>query len=140
MHTEGQGCMKVLKSVNKDLSSLSSKATQWKAELVTLEKKVQKQNEKMLKLMEHIDSVLECVNELEDQVEECDKKIWALEEVEELKLKVCRCARAEEETDAPKEVRRGYRMCLIHSDLFPYRNPLGWSTNLRVLTPMTQRT
>ena len=55
MHTEGQECMKVLKRVDKDLSSLGGKATQWKAELVTLEKKVQKQNEKMLKLMEHID-------------------------------------------------------------------------------------
>ena len=44
MHTEGQECMKVLKRVDKDLSSLGGKATRWKAELVTLEKKVQKQN------------------------------------------------------------------------------------------------
>ena len=47
--------MKVLKRVDKDLSSLGGKATQLKVELVTLEKKVQKQNEKMLKLMEWID-------------------------------------------------------------------------------------
>ena len=51
--------MKVLKRVDEDLSSLSGKATRRKAELVTLEKKVQKQNEKMLKLMERIDSALE---------------------------------------------------------------------------------
>ena len=44
--------MKVLKRVDEDLSSLSGKATRRKAELVALEKKVQKQNEKMLKLME----------------------------------------------------------------------------------------
>ena len=68
MHTEGQECMKVLKRVDEDLSSLGSKATQQKAELVTLEK-VQKQNEKMLKLMECINSVLQHVDELEDQVE-----------------------------------------------------------------------
>ena len=62
--------MKVLKRVDKDLSSLSGKATQRKAELVALEKKVQKQNKKMLKLMECIDLVLECVDKLEEQVEE----------------------------------------------------------------------
>ena len=61
--------MKVLKRVDEDLSSLNGKATRRKAELVALEKKVQKQNEKMLKLMECIDSVLEHVEELEDQVE-----------------------------------------------------------------------
>ena len=44
--------MKVLKRVDKDLSSLSGKATRRKAGLVALEKKVQKQNKKMLKLME----------------------------------------------------------------------------------------
>ena len=44
--------MKVLKRVDEDLSSLSGKAMRRKAELVALEKKVQKQNEKMLKLME----------------------------------------------------------------------------------------
>ena len=49
---EGQECMKVLRRVDKDLSSLSGKLTRRKAELVALEKKVQKQNEKMLKLME----------------------------------------------------------------------------------------
>ena len=76
----------------------------------------------MLKLMEHIDSVLKCIDELEDQAEECNKKIWALEEeVEDLKPKVCWCARVEEEIDVPEEVRRGYRMSLKHSDLFPYR-------------------
>ena len=120
MDMEGQECMKVLKRVDEDLLSLSGKATQQKAELVILEK-VQKQNEKMLKLMEHINSVLECVDKLEDQVEACNKKIWALEEeVEELKLMVCWCVRVEE-INVPKEIRRGYRMCLKHSDLFPYR-------------------
>ena len=49
---EGQECIKVLKRVDEDLSSLGGKATRRKAELVALEKKVQKQNEKMLKLME----------------------------------------------------------------------------------------
>ena len=59
-----------------------------------------------------------------------DRRIQALEEEEEeeeeeeLKPKVCRCARAEEEVDVPEEVRRGHRMCLKHSDLFPYRRPL----------------
>ena len=43
------------------------------------------------------------------------------DQIEELKLKVCWCARAEEEVDVPEEVRRGYRMSLKHSDLFPYR-------------------
>ena len=46
--------MKVLKRVDEDLMSLSGKATRRKAELVALEKKVQKQNEKILKLMERI--------------------------------------------------------------------------------------
>ena len=55
-------------------------------------------------------------------MEEWDKKIWALEqEVEELKSKVCQCARVEEEIDVPEEVRRGHRMCLKHSDPFLYR-------------------
>ena len=98
--------MKVLKSIDKDLSSLSSKVTQWKVELITLEKKVQKQNKKMLKLMECIDSVLGCVEELGDQVEEWDKKICSLEqEVQGLKLKVCQCARAEDEISALEAVR-----------------------------------
>ena len=39
--------MKVLKRVDEDLTSLSGKATRRKTELVALEKKVQKQNEKM---------------------------------------------------------------------------------------------
>ena len=52
MHTEGQECMKVLKRVDEDLSSLGRKAMWRKVELVALEKKVQKQNKKMLKLME----------------------------------------------------------------------------------------
>ena len=51
--------MKVLKRVDEDLSSLNGKATRRKAELVALEKTVQKQNEKMLKLMGQIDSALE---------------------------------------------------------------------------------
>ena len=51
--------------------ALSGKVTQRKTELVTLEKKVQKQNKKMLKLMECINLVLECIDELEDQ---CRKK------------------------------------------------------------------
>ena len=49
---EGQECMKVLKWVDEDLTSLSGKVTRRKTELMALEKKVQKQNEKMLKLME----------------------------------------------------------------------------------------
>ena len=40
MHTEGQECMKVLKWVDKDLTSLSGKAMRRKAELIALEKKV----------------------------------------------------------------------------------------------------
>ena len=59
MHTEGQECMKVLKRVDKDLSSLSNKVTRQKMELVSLEKKIQKQDLKILKLTEHIDLVLE---------------------------------------------------------------------------------
>ena len=56
--------------------------------------------------MEHINSALEHINNLEELAEKRDKRIWALEEeVEELKLKVCRCARVEEEIDAPEEVR-----------------------------------
>ena len=80
--------MKVLKRVDEDLSSLSGKATRRKAELVALEKKVQKQNEKMLKLMEHIDSALERIDELEDLAETRDRRIRNLEEkVEELEGK-----------------------------------------------------
>ena len=102
--------------------------------MVSLEKKVQKQVLKILKLMERID-------DLEDLAERRDKKIQALEEeVEELKPKVCRCKGTEREVDVPEEVRRGYRMCLIHSDLFPYRRPLGWSTSLRVLILTTWHT
>ena len=90
MHTEGQECMKVLKRVDKDLTSLSGKATRQKVELVALKKKVQKQDLKILKLMEWLDSVLECINDLEDLAERRDKRIQALEEeVEKLKLKVC---------------------------------------------------
>ena len=44
--------MKVLERVDEDLTSLGGKATRWKVELVTLEKKVQKQDLKILKLME----------------------------------------------------------------------------------------
>ena len=105
MHTKGQECMKVLKRVDEDLSSLSRKATRRKAELVALEKKVWKQNEKMLKLMEQINSALEHINDLEELVEKRDRRIQTLEEVEKLKPKVCWCARVEEEIDAPEEVK-----------------------------------
>ena len=113
MHTEGQECMKVLKRVDEDLSSLSGKATRRKAELVALEKKVQKQNEKMLKLMERINSALERIDELEDLAETRDRRIRNLEEkVEELESKACRCKGKEREVVTPVEVRRGHRMCL----------------------------
>ena len=57
-----------------------------------MEKKVQKQDLKILKLMEWINSALECINNLEDLAERMDKRIQALEEeVEELKPKVCCC-------------------------------------------------
>ena len=103
MHTEGQECMKVLKRVDEDLTSLGGKVTRRKVELVALEKKVQKQDLKILKLMEHIDSALEHINDLEDLAERRDKRIQALEEeVEELKLKVCRCKGKEREIDVPE--------------------------------------
>ena len=57
--------------------------------------------------------------------------------MEELKPRVCCCKGKEREVKVPEEVRRGYRMYLIHSELFPYRRPLGWSMSLQVLTPMT---
>ena len=117
MHTKGQECLKVLKRVDKDLSSLSGKATRRKRELVTLEKKVQKQNEKMLKLMERIDSALEQIDKLEDLAETQDKRIRNLEEeVEDLKSKACRCKGKEREVVTPVEVKKGHRMCLQHSD------------------------
>ena len=98
--------MKVLKRVDEDLTSLGGKATRRKAELVALEKKVQKQDLKMLKLMEHIDLALECIDNLEEWAEKWDKRIWALEEeVEELKLKVCWCVRVEKGIDKPEEVK-----------------------------------
>ena len=123
--------MKVLKRVDEDLTSLSGKATCWKVELVLLEKKVQKQDLKILKLMEHIDSALERINDLEDLVERRDKRIWALEdEVEELKLKVCRCKGKEKEVVVPEEVKRGHRMCLKQYDPLLLRRPLGWSMSL----------
>ena len=132
--------MKVLKRVDKDLTSLGGKATRRKAELVSLEKKVQKQDLKILKLMEQINSVLERIDNLEELVEKRGQWIRALEEeVEELKPKTCRCKGKEREVEVPEEVRRGYRMCLIHSDFFPYRKPLGWSTSLQVLTPTIWR-
>ena len=59
----------------KVLSSLNGKAMQRKAEFVALEKTVQKQNEKMLKLMGRINSALERIDELEDQVETRDRRI-----------------------------------------------------------------
>ena len=77
-----------MKRVDEDLSSLSGKATRRKAELVALEKKVQEQNEKMLKLMERIDSALERIDELEDLAETRDRRIQNLKEkVEELEGK-----------------------------------------------------
>ena len=113
MHTEGQECIKVLKRVDEDLSSLGGKAMRRKAELVALEKKVQKQNEKMLKLMERIDSALEWINKLEDLAETQDRRIRNLEEkVEELELKTCRCKGKEREVVTPVEVKRGHKMCL----------------------------
>ena len=63
------------------------------------------QNEKMLKLIEWINSALERIDDLEELAEKQDKRIQALEEVEELKLKVCQCARVEEEIDTPEEVK-----------------------------------
>ena len=102
--------MKVLKRVDKDLTSLSGKVMRRKTELVALEKKVQKQNEKMLKLMERIDK-------LEDLAEIRDQRIRNLgEKVEELESKVCRCKGKEREVINPVEVKRGHRMCLQHSD------------------------
>ena len=77
MHTEGKECMKVLKRVDEDLSSLGGKVTPRKAELVSLEKKVQKQDLKILKLMEWIDSALECIDNLEELAEKRDKRIQA---------------------------------------------------------------
>ena len=112
MHTEGQECMKVLKRVDEDPSSLSRKAMRRKAELVAVEKKIQKQNEKMLKLMERIDSALERIDELEDLAETRDRRIQNLEEkVGELEGKTCRCKGKEKEVVTPIEVRRGCRRC-----------------------------
>ena len=105
--------MKVLKRVDEDLTSLSGKATRRKAELIAPEKKVQKQNEKMLKLMERIDLALERIDELEDIAEARDQRIRNLEEkVEDLESKTCRCKGKEREVITPVEVRRGHRMCL----------------------------
>ena len=140
MHTEGQECMKVLKRVDKDLTSLSGKAMRRKAELMALEKKVQKQNEKMLKLMEQIDSALEHIDELEDLAETRDRRIQNLEKVEELESKACRCKGKEREVITPVEVRRGHRMCLQHSDPLLSRNPLAWSTRVPVLIRRTRHT
>ena len=105
--------MKVLKRVDEDLSSLNGKATRKKAELVALEKTVQKQNEKMLKLTGWIDLALERIDELEDLTETRDRRIWNLEEkVEDLESKVCRCKGKEREVVTPVEVKKGHRMCL----------------------------
>ena len=118
MHTEGQECVKVLKRVDEDLTSLNGKVTRRKAELVALGKKVQKQNEKMLKLMERIDLALERINELEDLAKTWDRRIQNLEEkVEDLESKACRCKGKEREIVTPVEVKRG---CQGHS--FPYAN------------------
>ena len=133
--------MKVLKRVDKDLLSLSGKATRRKTELVVLEKKVQKQNEKMLKLMERINSAPERIDELEDLAETRDRRIWNLEEkVEELESKACWCKGKEREVVTPVEVKRGHKMCLQHSDPLLYRNPLVWSTRVPALTLKTQCT
>ena len=133
--------MKVLKKVDKDLSSLSGKATRRKSELVALEKTVQKQNEKMLKLMGRIDLALERIDELEDLAETRDRRIRNLEEkVEELEGKVCRCKGKEREVVTPVEVRRIYRVCLQHSDPSLYRNPLAWNTRVPVRIRQTRRT
>ena len=132
--------MKVLKRVDEDLSSLNGKATRRKAELVALEKTVQKQNEKMLKLMGRIDSALERIDELEDLAETRDRRIQNLEEkVEDLESKACRCKGKEREVIIPVEVRRGHRMCLQHSDPPLYKNPLVWSMRVPALTLKTRR-
>ena len=56
--------------------------------------------------MERINSALKSIDDLEDQAEEREKRMRVLEEeVEELKLKVCQCVRAEEEIGVSKEVR-----------------------------------
>ena len=87
--------------------------TRRKAELVALEKMVQKQNEKMLKLMGRIDSALERIDELEDLVETQDRRIRDLEEkVEDLESRVCWCKGKEREVVTPVEVKKGHRMCL----------------------------
>ena len=101
-----------MKRVDEDLLSLNGKATRRKAELVALEKTVQKQNEKMLKLMGRIDSALERIDELEDLAKTQDRRIRNLEEkVEELESKTCRCKGKEKEVVTPIEVRRGCRRC-----------------------------
>ena len=102
-----------MKRVDEDLSSLNGKATRRKAELVALEKTVQKQNEKILKLMGRIDSALERIDELEDLAMTRDRRIRSLEEkVEELESKMCRCKGKEREVVTPVEVKKGHRMCL----------------------------
>ena len=56
--------------------------------------------------MEWINSALKHIDDLEELAEKRDQRIWALEEeVEGLKPKICRCARVEEEIDAPEEVK-----------------------------------
>ena len=108
---------------------------------MSLEKKVQKQDLKILKLMERLDLALEWIDNLEDLAERWDKRIHTLEkEVEELKLKVCCCKGKEKEVVVPEEVKRGHRMCLKQSDPLLYRRPLGWSTSLQVLTLMVRCT
>ena len=102
-----------MKRVDEDLTSLSGKTTRRKTELVALERKVQKQNEQMLKLMGRIDSALERIGELEDLAKTHDRRIRNLEEtVEELESKVCRCKGKEREVVTPVEVKKGHRMCL----------------------------
>ena len=75
---EGRECVKVLTRINEDLMLLNGKVTRRKTELTVLEKKVQKQNKKLLKLPEWLEAILDHVGDLEE-VEEWDKRIWALE-------------------------------------------------------------
>ena len=49
------------------------------------------------------------------------QEVHSLEqEVEDLKLKVCQCTKVEE-IDVPKEVKKGYKMCLKPSDPLLHR-------------------
>ena len=85
-------------------------------------------------LMECINLVLEHIDDLEELAEKRDKRIHALEEVEDLKPKVCQCARAEEEVRVPEEVKVQLQWIgLSANQTFLPRSPLVWSTNHQVL-------